>query len=75
MELTVIKYFWGDNIREPVDYFNLRPPLMQVWMFILIQCKPRLLRRAQSRWGFQRGEAEALPLVEHGDSNPVFDIT
>ncbi len=27
----------------------------------LIQCKPRLLRRAQSRWGFQRGEAAALP--------------
>ncbi len=26
-----------------------------------IQCKPRLLRRAQSRWGFQRGEATALP--------------
>ena len=25
-----------------------------------IQCKPRLLRRAQSRWGFQRGEAAAL---------------
>src|SRR3990167_5296855 len=24
-------------------------------------CKPRLLRRAQSRWGFQRGEAAALP--------------
>ena len=23
--------------------------------------KPRLLRRVQSRWGFQRGEAEALP--------------
>jgi len=28
---------------------------------VLIQCKPRLLRRAQSRWGYQRGEAEALP--------------
>jgi len=27
----------------------------------LIQCKPRLLRRAQSRWGFQRGEAASLP--------------
>ena len=27
----------------------------------LIQCKPRLLRRAQRRWGFQRGEAAALP--------------
>ncbi len=27
----------------------------------LIQCKPRLLRRVQSRWGFQRGEAAALP--------------
>ncbi len=27
----------------------------------LIQCKPRLLRRAQSRWGFQRGEAVTLP--------------
>ena len=27
-----------------------------------IQCKPRLLRRAQSRWGFQRGEAAALPV-------------
>ncbi len=27
-----------------------------------IQCKPRLLRRAQSRWGFQRGEAAALPI-------------
>jgi len=26
-----------------------------------IQCKPRLLRRAQSRWGFQRGETAALP--------------
>ena len=26
----------------------------------LIQCKLRLLRRAQSRWGFQRGEAAAL---------------
>ena len=41
----------------------------------IIQCKPRLLRRVQSRWGFQRGEAAALPLVEHGVSNPVFDIT
>ena len=29
--------------------------------FFKIQCKPRLLRRAQSRWGFQRGEAAALP--------------
>ncbi len=27
----------------------------------LIQCKSRLLSRAQSRWGFQRGEAAALP--------------
>jgi len=26
-----------------------------------IQCKLRLLRRAQSRWGIQRGEAAALP--------------
>jgi len=26
-----------------------------------IECKPRLLRRGQSRWGFQRGEAAALP--------------
>ncbi len=26
-----------------------------------IQCKPRLLRRAQSRWGFQREGAESLP--------------
>jgi len=26
-----------------------------------IQCKPRLLKRAQIRWGFQRGEAAALP--------------
>jgi len=26
-----------------------------------IQCKPRLLRRGQSRWGFQRGEAAVHP--------------
>jgi len=31
-------------------------------MRLLGQCKPRLLRRAQSRWGFQRGEAAAHPI-------------
>jgi len=28
------------------------------------QCKPRLLRRAQSRWDCQRGEAAALPPID-----------
>ncbi len=49
------------------------------------QCKPRPLRRARSRWGFPRGVAvhystggekrKLSPLVEHGDSNPVFELT
>ena len=35
----------------------------------------RGLPRAQNRWGFQRGEAVALPFGRPRGSNPVVDIT
>jgi serine protease Do len=42
----------------------------KVGSYALVQCTSRLLRRAQNRWGFQRGEAAALPFGRTRGLNP-----
>jgi len=56
--------------RESIEEERVRADYSHWVLAGLIQCKPRLLRRVQSRWGIQRGEAAALPFGRTREFKP-----